>query len=730
MGKKSSLLNFAQTDSVLHNTSPYWKIDVSFFRGIAVLLVVLCHLGIPGFEFGFIGVDLFFVISGYVITSSMVREYEKAYSISRSRGGINLVNFAFRRARRILPVAFLGLIFTLAGSYLIMSEVSFSQAVHQVLWPAFFLANIYFSQQSNNYFAPPAEQSLFMHYWSLGVEEQFYIILPIFFTLLVGLHNLHLFRIRVPWKKRLVLGCSIVFATSLTAFIILFEQNITQAYYSLNYRIWELMWGVLCALVSHVIKFSYSSRLENTILALLPLIFWQTNSNRAVYPTVALVILIGLLFLNNSMRTSSLLKLYYFGPVLFLSRVSYSLYIFHWPVIIFCQNLLTSNLLIRVPVTIVFVLVISLLSHFFVEAPMLRKEIPQFTVTRHGNIKKQFGKAVSVLIIFGIFYVNDPRQISSLLSLNFLKPKVEKFDTSVISQGILAPEAKVELDAKVDSDLSGNDVPSQFTESSLRIAVNEALLNPPGLSSSTIEALTKGANLGILKGCNGRTCRFGSGESSILFVGDSHMTALGSTLLNIIDLKKYTVYTKLEQGCPFSKISILRSRGGPSNNDCVTSHESTLNFLKNTKIDILISTESFSYPLISADSTLTRYTGLKQAIQSYESSVEKILIFLPVPQYSNWSDCLDKNENSKNCKGYLNVGSHYFEAATQISKELSKVYLVDVITQLCNQGECPGVVDQIPVTADGNHLRQEFLTRMKLIIGDKIERLGISIVKF
>lgn len=215
--------------------------DIQGLRGISVLLVVLYHTNtlFPG---GFVGVDVFFVISGYVIMASLLREYQNNSSIS-------LVNFISRRINRLLPASTVVVIFTLIASVFIFSPFSEQgQIARTSLSSTFFSANLYFVLQ-NSYSA--LINNPFRHMWSLGVEEQFYLFL-IFAIVLI----LHFSRDKKTVLNR-ILGFAIV--TGLISFIInlIFAAGIRVlplptriAFFSPLTRIWELQIGVIAAFVS------------------------------------------------------------------------------------------------------------------------------------------------------------------------------------------------------------------------------------------------------------------------------------------------------------------------------------------------------------------------------------------------------------------------------------------------------------------------------------------------
>ena len=152
--------------------------DIQGLRGIAILLVMLYHSGVA-VPNGYMGVDVFFVISGYVITASILRELENT-------GRVSLVDFFFRRAKRLLPALGIVIVSVLIASSLLQSpffdqEVTAKTAVAAIA----FVANLYFLNQNSSYFERPAETNPLFHTWSLSVEEQFYLCFPIFIVFLI-----------------------------------------------------------------------------------------------------------------------------------------------------------------------------------------------------------------------------------------------------------------------------------------------------------------------------------------------------------------------------------------------------------------------------------------------------------------------------------------------------------------------------------------------------------------
>src|SRR5436190_7403296 len=140
--------------------------DVEGLRAVAVLLVVLNQLEVPGFDGGFFGVDVFFVISGYLITSLLAAEYAKKAKAHDGRGSISIAGFYARRARRILPAALTVIVAVVVAGGVLLNELRVAQIRHDALWAALFGSNVNFIRQATDYFGQGSvDSSPFQHYW-------------------------------------------------------------------------------------------------------------------------------------------------------------------------------------------------------------------------------------------------------------------------------------------------------------------------------------------------------------------------------------------------------------------------------------------------------------------------------------------------------------------------------------------------------------------------------------
>ena len=193
--------------------------DVEGLRAVAVLLVVLYHAQVPGVSGGYVGVDVFFVISGFVITGVLLRERDET-------GGSSLLNFYARRLRRILPAATLVILATVVASYLLLGYVSGDSVANDGRWAAVFLSNLHFAKAGTNYLTSMLPPSPLQNYWSLSVEEQFYIVFPTLFLLAARIRRFATHRIR------LALFLTAVVVASYGLSIVQTASSPTAAYFS------------------------------------------------------------------------------------------------------------------------------------------------------------------------------------------------------------------------------------------------------------------------------------------------------------------------------------------------------------------------------------------------------------------------------------------------------------------------------------------------------------------
>ena len=212
--------------------------DVEGLRGIAVALVVLFHAGVPHMAGGFVGVDVFFVISGFLITGLLLREYER-------NGRVSFRGFYARRARRIIPPAAVAIVATSIAVWFLMPLLSVFRQALDLLAAAMNIANWRFIAAGKDYLAGASDDSVATHFWSLSIEEQFYFVWPLLLVALAVLAK------RMRWSIRMVVGwgIAVVTAASLFGSLLFTASDPTLSYMATHTRAWQFGVGALVAVV-------------------------------------------------------------------------------------------------------------------------------------------------------------------------------------------------------------------------------------------------------------------------------------------------------------------------------------------------------------------------------------------------------------------------------------------------------------------------------------------------
>ncbi|MDJ0922061.1 MAG: acyltransferase family protein [Henriciella sp.] len=385
-----------------------YRPDIDGLRTVAVVPVVLYHAGVPGFSGGFIGVDVFFVISGFLITRILYDEMvEKRFSI---------LHFYERRARRILPALFAVMLACLAAGWFLLSPEDYSHMARSAVSALVFLSNIWFWQNSGGYFDGATDYLPLLHTWSLAVEEQFYILFPLYLLIILR------------WGKEvsrsltwaLVLG-SLLFAAWIT------PQMPSASFYLLPTRFWELGLGSLLALGLATVPLSQWVRELMAGIGLLLILFAVVFYNSATsFPGIAAlppVLGAAALIWAGASGSSLVGKALSWRPMVFVGLLSYSLYLWHWPIMAFARNWLMSS---ELPepwqvATIAASFVAAWLSYKYVETPFRAGRGRPMTQSRVFTLSG-IGTATLAIMAVGVIFTQgvekrfEPAQLDLLAS--------------------------------------------------------------------------------------------------------------------------------------------------------------------------------------------------------------------------------------------------------------------------------------------------------------------------
>jgi len=344
-----------------HQTA--YRPDIDGLRAVAVLSVIAYHLSSGSLPGGFLGVDIFFVISGYLISSVIWRE--------AIGGKFSIARFYERRIRRIMPALLVVLIAVSAGSVALLLPIDLKGYAKSVFASLAFVANIYFWRDTN-YFSQIAEEKPLLHVWSLGVEEQFYIIFPLLVILCVR------------WRHRALLPLTAVLALlSLVANVLMLKiGGSLPAFYLLPTRAWEMGAGALLALTpaSKVAKPPMRRALATIAAALLVagLCFPRHQLSPLIPPALWVVLgAVVAIYLGNA-GVNWLTHLLSKSALVWVGLISYSLYLWHWPVLVLTRYYLVRSDFSPVETAIIVIVIFALAtcSWRYVERPFRNRTMP------------------------------------------------------------------------------------------------------------------------------------------------------------------------------------------------------------------------------------------------------------------------------------------------------------------------------------------------------------------
>jgi peptidoglycan/LPS O-acetylase OafA/YrhL len=338
-----------------------YRLEIDGLRAIAVLAVFLFHLEIKGFSGGFVGVDVFFVISGYLITGVLQKDLD--------RDSFSIIGFYDRRVRRIFPALYLILLVTFAVAYLVFMTNEFQAFCKSLVSSLLFYSNFHFWSEAG-YFDVTSELKPLLHTWSLSIEEQFYIFFPTF------LYLIH--RYFPKYKSALIAGC---FWISFVGCILLTRKNDLVAFYFSPVRAWELLLGAMLAIGAFpLIKHKMVKQIGSVAGLLLVMYSIFRFSAKTPFPGYrALIPCVGTALLIHCTGNRQVLtwmdRLLSLQPMTWIGKISYSLYLWHWPAIVFTKHVIQHKIRWTDQLWIVVITFVgAYLSWRYVEQPFRARE--------------------------------------------------------------------------------------------------------------------------------------------------------------------------------------------------------------------------------------------------------------------------------------------------------------------------------------------------------------------
>lgn len=653
-----------------------FRLDVQGIRGFALILVLACHAELPGFEGGFVGLDIFYVLSGFLITGLIVTEIER-------RGTLSLLGFYGRRAKRLLPLAVTVLIVILAGSLLLFSTVRRDQVSGDVLAAALYFVNWRFISEQVDYFAfDDGAVSPVQHYWSLSVEEQFYIVWP------AALLAVSLLAFRRGWNIRGSMWLFVAPAglASLVYCLIFTPQNPDAAYFSTLTRVWQLAAGaaLMLALPRGLrMPRSLSATLALAGLATLvatTLIFKSTDPYpgwRAILPTLATA---AVIVAGTATFASAPIRLLSKAPLQYLGKISYAWYLWHWPAIVFAAVILGR-----------------VLSPAELALVTLLAWIPA-TLTHHG-IEERFRRSRKLNALPGR---------SMAIGLAFTATAV------FIAVGIRASEPSIRTapEEAVAGAQAVELANGSRTEAPLQERATALRPNPINAREDRGRSFADGCMIRAPE-TEPPDCVYGDPDSdvTVALFGDSHALQYSPTLIKLAERNGWRLLTYMRAACV---IAVVNYKPG-----CSEWREKALERIEAERPDLVITATATTNRYRVRDEggdELSRKESLPYLIRGFRETQKRLLDtgakvvlirdqarapFVP-------HECVaDSLRNLRKCAFKPSRSDEYSFDYLAV-KKMSRVKMIDPMGILCPKDLCPAVIGNAVVYRDSYHLSATF----------------------
>ena len=694
--------------------------DIEGLRGIAVMLVVLSHLEIFGITGGFIGVDVFFVISGFLITSIICHEYLSNQSSAAGKGTFSLAAFYSRRVRRIVPLSLFVLFCTTLTSYQIFNSVRGDRIQTDSIWAAFFVANIRFIRLATDYFQQGFAVSPVQHFWSLAVEEQFYIFFPGLFLLSTKWHGLKVFGFRLKWNHRVGLLIGAITVSSFMWSLAQTSANPTSSYFSSLTRAWEIGVGGLVAVAALGLKDRLSTSMRTTFasIGLLFIIFAAFRFDATTrFPGVAALLPVGgaaLIIIAGIGGTHVIADVLSFKVLTFIGRISFSVYLWHWPILVMMKSThptFAEGFFGKVSM-LIFTIILSFFSFKFVEQPFRKMQFLSGRLKDKPARKRQstfrgfVPLAIPVaflLLIFGL-YVGMNRYYESKNEANVL---VELATDATDTESTPDSVPLVETDYK-----------KLLAEWQTKIVEGTRLEKIPSEMSPKLSALPS-LSYGIMcafsePGLPGPGCSWGyndAPQTAVIF-GDSLATAIYPLVLKSLDLTKWRVISLAYPHCMVADVVPLVN-GSPFQ-ECVEHRNSAFEYVSKLKPDLLILSDSavHSFKQQPPQSNEEVWeSGLTVSLSKFASAAKTIVYLGTPPRGVGLVDCVGSS-------GQITDECYIDPSTLRPTRSIQERLIEDTGNYFINYEDwlcftlCPPVIDNLAVFGDGLHFTPEFAKKL------------------
>jgi peptidoglycan/LPS O-acetylase OafA/YrhL len=659
-----------------------YRPDIDGLRAIAVGLIVLYHVGLPGLPGGYVGVDVFFVISGFLITGLLARELEQTRTLS-------LRSFYARRARRILPASFLVLVVTLVGCAVFLSPIGLWRAAPDIAAAAAYVPNLLFARQVVDYFHP-ARISPVIHYWSLGVEEQFYVFYPAF--LLVA------HRLAARRGPPTVAYVGLATVVSLVLSVVFTPAHATASFYLLPTRAWELGAGALLAFaggrfrgVSPIVA-NGAGLLGLALIAGSAVVFQASTKFPGVAALVPVTGALLLIASGGAARVPRLASVLAWSPLRYIGRISYSMYLWHWPLIVFGAIAFKGVLpeAAQGAVAIGLTVVLAAATYRWVEDPL-----------RHGRLigRRPSWNLASALVA---------SIVVAGLALGGAKLAVARFEPATTAAQVTPGTDPLAGVLPAPGPYADGPLPTALVPSLLDLHGGKRLQNPVAAGCSLLAGQT----------VNG-TCTYGDPASptEVVLFGDSHLNQWWPALEQIMSERGWKVVFLIKTSCSYADVTTMTDGG--LRLECDTWRAKAMaRIVASHPALVILSANHRHQPAVDgvgldgAAAIAAAQAGASRTIATLQATGARVVVLGDTPQvFVDPADCLSSNpEHVLRCAVPREAAADppWLDAERAAAEALGATF-VDTAAWVCPTDPCPPIIGPYVVYADTNHLTRPFV---------------------
>ncbi|GLB94428.1 MULTISPECIES: acyltransferase family protein [Mycobacterium] len=697
--------------------------DIEGLRGFTLLAIVGWHISMPGVSGGFVGPDIFFEISGFVITGQLWKQVSNT-------GTVGLRKFYGARSRRLLPVSATVGVITAIAAALLLPAVAAQGALKDAIACALYVPNFWFIVQQVDYFSG-GTPSPFQHYWTLGVEEQFYLLWP---PMIVGtawlIRRLHRRRktdappankpSKTPYLVLVTLIALISFALSL---LVTYVMPLA-AYFSLFTRAWQLALGALVALTAE-----YWSRLPERAAVLigwlgLAMVLWAcvTYTPDIPYPgTAALLPVLGtalLLGAGCSISTRGAGRILGWSPMRVVGRLSYSWYLWHWPVLVFAPIIIGHPLGLfgKFMAAVVVSGGLGWLTLRFIENPLryaapLRKSPGKSLAA--GGLATALAACVGVALLMWVSSIPMPVAVAHGAQAKALTitapPTPTGDDVAAYDAAVQNVFAQVQAGVAASADL--RDVPSNLDPSLAGASGELGAMMFDGCLRLPVQAGTPECATGDV-----------AAKTTVAVIGDSHASMWIPAFQQIGTQRPWRIETMAKAACPMMDLPIANRFAAPLLEylqHCEQWRGQVMARLRAEHPKLVVLSVFRGYMAKNSNGFLSGFTsydpawigGLKGLVQQLRGIGAKVLVLGPLPRLTAAVPaCLSEHlTDATACSPPM---SFAFDRAG-IAAEAAAVkagggQYAELEELFCTKNRCPVIIGNTLVYVDAGHLTLEY----------------------